>query len=458
MAKRLTAILGSFLFSASLVGCSGTASPSVAPPASSAPAASTTAAPAATPSPSTAITGSITVLTNRTDIVHTVFEAKYVPAFNAIYPGVQVKFEAITDYEGELKVRMNTTQYGDVLLIPRSVTPDKLPQFFEPLGTVDDLSKTYNFVTEHAYQGKGYGLAVSGNANGFVYNKKVWDAAGITTLPKTPDEFIADLQMIKAKSPTVIPYYTNYKDGWPMTQWATNGGEVSNDPNFQNGLTKTDAPWAAGTDYNTVYSLLYNIVNKGLSEKDPTTTAWEPSKALLGSGKVASMQLGSWAISQMQDAAVKAGGTADDIHYLPFPTQAGGKYISNIGGDYGIAINVNSTNKAAAHAWVDWFENQSGFAYDQGGVSPVKGGKNPAQLGDFDTAGVAYIEQAPPPAGQEAVLGKIQDAASIQVYSDGAWVQRIVDAARGATNESLDAIFADMNAKWKAARVTAGAN
>ncbi len=88
-------------------------------------------------------------------------------------------------------------------------------------------------------------------------------------------------------------------------------------------------------------------------------------------------------------------------------------------------------------------------------MSVVKGGKNPPQLGDFDTAGVTYIEQAPAPAGQEALLGKIQDAAEIQLF-DSPWVQRIVDAARGATNETLDTIFSDMNAKWKAARVKAG--
>lgn len=455
MAKRLTAILGSFLLSSSLVACSATTSPSAAAPASSAPVASTTAAPAATPSPSTAISGSITVLTQRTDIVHTIFEAKYVPAFNAIYPNIQVKFEAITDYEGEVKTRMNTTQYGDVLLIPNSVTPDKLPQFFEPLGDLATMSQTYNFATEQAYQGKVYGIAITGNANGIVYNKKIWDAAGITSLPKTPDEFLADLQTIKTKTPGIIPYYTNYKDGWPLTQWQSNRGEISNDPNYVNGLTQTDAPWAAGTDENVIYTLLYNIVKQGLSEKDPTTTSWEPSKALLGSGKVSAMQLGSWAVTQMQDAAVKAGGTADDIHYMPFPAQAGGKFISNIGGDYKNAINVNSTNKAAARAWIDWFANQSNYSFDQGGVSVVKGGKNPPQLGDFDTAGVTYIEQAPAPAGQEALLGKIQDAAEIQLF-DSPWVQRIVDAARGATNETLDTIFSDMNAKWKAARVKAG--
>ncbi len=450
MAKRLAAFAAAFMFSASVVACGSGNTPSVTP---SAPASTSEATTTPTAAP---VSGEITVLTNRTDIVDTVFTAKYLPLFNAKYPDVKVKFEALTDYEGETKTRMNTTEYGDVLLIPNAITPDKLAEFFEPLGTVADLGQKYNFVTEQSFGGNVYGLAVTGNANGFVYNKKVWDAAGITSLPKTPDEFLADLKLIKDKDAGVIPYYTNYKDGWPLTQWQSNRGQVTNDPNYANGtLVHTDAPWAAGTDENVIYTLLYNVVKQGLSEKDPTTTAWEPSKALIGGGKVATMQLGSWAIVQMQEAAVKASGAAADIHYMPFPTQVSGKFISNIGGDYKIGINVHSTNKAAARAWIDWFENESNFAFDQGGVSPVKGGKNPPQLSDFDTVGVTYIEQAPAKAGEEGMLGKIQDESEIQLF-DQTWPQRIVDAARGATSESLDAIFADLNGKWKTARTTLG--
>ena len=79
----------------------------------------------------------ITVLTNRTDIVDTVFTAEYAPAFAEANGGTEVKFEAITDYEGEVAIRMNTTEYGVVLLIPNSIKPDQYADFFEPLGTVE---------------------------------------------------------------------------------------------------------------------------------------------------------------------------------------------------------------------------------------------------------------------------------------------------------------------------------
>ena len=116
---KLTSALGFFAAtSLILAGCAGTTSEPTESEAAS----------------GEGICESITVLTNRTDIVDTVFNAEYAPAFAAANNGTQVKFEAITDYEGEVAIRMNTTEYGDVLLIPNSVKPEQYADFFEPMG------------------------------------------------------------------------------------------------------------------------------------------------------------------------------------------------------------------------------------------------------------------------------------------------------------------------------------
>ncbi len=396
------------------------------------------------------IKGEITVLTNRTDLVDNVFNG-YKKIFEAKYPGTTVTFEAITNYEDEVRIRMNTKDYGDVLLIPGKVTADQLPSFFEPLGTVDELKAKYRFVkSEQNFGGKVYGLAITGNAQGLVYNKKVWAAAGITAAPKTPQEFLAALTAIKAKGGS-IPLYTNYKDGWPLTQWGGVVGAVSGDADAVNKLAADDAPWAVGKEYYTIDSLLFDAVKQGLTEADPTTTNWENSKKLIGSGQVATMMLGSWAVVQMQAAAP----TASDIGYLPFPVQTGGKFHSVIGGDYKNGININSKNKATARAWVDWFADESNYATDQGGVAPALGKALPATLAEFQTAGVELVELNPAPPGKEGLADKISNAAEIG-FSDPKYRQRLVDAARGASKETKEAIFADLNKKWAAAKAKLG--
>ena len=165
------------------------------------------------------ITGTITVLTNRTDLVDSKF-ADYAKTFQDKYPGTEVKFEAITDYEGDVAIRLQTEEYGDVLSIPNSIGNVDFPNFFEPLGTVDELKDKYKeqFLYAKYYDGQVYGLASTINAQGIVYNKRIWAEAGIEKLPVTPEEFLDDLALIKENT-DAIPYYTNAAAGWPLTQW-----------------------------------------------------------------------------------------------------------------------------------------------------------------------------------------------------------------------------------------------
>ena len=395
-----------------------------------------------------AVSGDITVLTNRTDLVDTVFK-DYKTEFEKLYPAVKVTFEAITNYEDEVTIRMSTKDYGDVLLIPNKVTKDQLASFFEPLGDAAEMSKTYRFIPEQEADGKAYGIAITGNASGLVYNKKVWEKAGITELPKTPDEFVSDLKAIKEKT-DATPYYTNYKDGWPLSQWQGLEGTPTANADARATYVASDEPWAKGQDFYELDSLIFNIVKDGLSESDPLTTNWEQSKTDMASGKIATMALGSWAIVQMQEAAKTAGGSADDIGYMPFPMQVDGAFHSTISGDYKNAINVNSSNKAAARAWIDWFANKSGYAESQGGISPLVDGPNPATLKDFDTAGVKYIELNH---DSDTDYQKIYNTAKIDLWGQD-YRRKLIDIARGAADGTMDSYFATLNQQWATARAS----
>jgi len=394
--------------------------------------------------------GSITVLTWRTDLVEDGTFDTYKQEFQAKYPDVDVEFEGITDYEGEVRTRMNTDDYGDVLAIPATVTPDQFPHFFEPLGDLAELKTQYRWLDDKSYQGKSYGIPVNGNVNGVVYNKRVWDEAGITELPTTPEQFLTDLATIKQSSADVTPLYTNYKDGWPLTKWEDFRGGITADADYVNEMTQTDEPWTAGTDHYVIDSLLYDAVSQKLTEDDPTSTNWELSKTKMGDGTVAAMMLGSWAIPQMQKAAQEAGHDAADIGYMPFPAQVDGKFHAMTGGDYNLAINVHSQNKPAARAWIDWFNHESGYSESQEGLSPLIDGPVPATLKDFEATGVQYLTLNPAPAGKESLLGDIDKAAEIGLTSPD-YRQKIIDAARTGS-QSAQAIFDDLNARWAQGR------
>ncbi|WP_107417779.1 extracellular solute-binding protein [Streptomyces sp. CB03238] len=406
---------------------------------------------AAPPRDPAKVSGEITVLTNRTDQISDGTLKKYAAEFNMVYPGVKVTFEGLTDYEGETKIRMNTENYGDVLLIPNSLSVQQYPTFFAPLGKAGDLSAKFDYTDHATVDGKVYGLANIGVANGFVYNKAVWAKAGISDWPATPEEFVADLETIKTKT-GAVPYYTNYKDGWPLTNWTNAIGSPDCDPGAYDALATTEKPWTKGSDLYTIDRLLYTIVEKKLAEPDPTTTNWENSKSQIGTGKVASMWLGSWAISQMRAAAEAAGENPDDIGFMPFPAQKDGKFCSVLRPDYQYAVNVHSDAKAAARAWIDWYITKSGQSASEGSISSVKGAPLPDTLKAFVDNDVTLIPQHQKNIVQVNAINK---ASEIGITAQD-YRQKLVDVARGAADGNMDSYFGELNGKWAEAHQTLG--
>ncbi|MER5812116.1 extracellular solute-binding protein [Streptomyces sp. NPDC002033] len=390
------------------------------------------------------VAGDITVLTNRTDQITDGTLKKYADEFAKVYPHVKVKFEGITDYEGEVKIRMNTENYGDVLLIPNSLSVSQYPTFFSSLGEASELSKTFDWTDYANVGGKVYGLANVGVATGLVYNKAVWKQAGITEWPRTQQEFIDGLKAIKAKT-QATPYYTNYHDGWPLRQWTDSIGVPSCDVKTKDSLATTPDPWGPGKDLNAIDGLLYSTVHEKLSEADPTTTNWENSKTLLGSGKVGAMALGSWAIPQVRAAAKAAGQNPDDIGYMPFSqASADGKLCTIVQPDYKYAVNTHSKNKEASRAWIDWFITKSGSSQAEEAISSVKGTPLPATLKPFEEKGVKVIPQAQE---KSAAVSKIDKGAEIGLDTPD-YRQKLVDIARGAARGDQNSYFAELNKKW----------
>ncbi|MEU4690651.1 ABC transporter substrate-binding protein [Actinoplanes sp. NPDC023714] len=393
------------------------------------------------------IKGSITVLTNRTDLVETKLP-EYAKVFEAKYPGTTVTFEGVTNYEDDVTTQLSGGDYGDVLLIPNSVAVDQYPQFFEPLGDAAELKNKYRFIDQTTYDGKAYGLSLGGIAKGFVVNKRIWAEAGVTAPPKTPEEFLAGLEAIAAKGGTV-PYYTNYKDGWPLSEW-NNQRAVFADPAINEKFPEDPNPWQPGKIQYIADGLLFDIVDAKLTEKDPLTTNWEGSKPMLATGKTAAMLLGSWAVPQMQDAAKAANANPDDIAFWPFPYQTEGRFHARIDGDYTAAVSRNSENKATARAWLDWFVNESGFAADNQAIPPAVDQPLPATLKAFTDAGAELMEtpQAVTNVGKE---DEIIRRSEIDLKGD-IYRQKLVDVARGAAKGDKESFFADLNKRWSAAQ------
>ncbi|MCR5676242.1 MAG: ABC transporter substrate-binding protein [Lachnospiraceae bacterium] len=401
------------------------------------------------------LTASIKYIHHKTDREADGTMANMIAEFNKEFPNITVTTEAVTDYAEDSLLRLTTGDWGDIMHIP-AVDKSDLATYFMPLDTLDNLSKELNFVSSWSYDGKCYGIPYMANAQGVLYNKKVFADAGITTLPKTPDEFLEDLKLIKDKT-DAIPLYTNYAAGWTMGAWDAYVGIVSegDDTYMNQKFVHTAEPFkdpGNGAGAYNLYRILYQACADKLIEDDYTTTDWEGCKGMLNRGEIGTMVLGSWAFAQMQEA----GDHPEDVGYMPFPMSVNGKQYVAAGGDYNYGINANASdeNKAAALVFVKWMTEKSGWCYNEGGYTVVKGGKNPDMYAAFDGCEVLSDQDALP--GEETLLNDMNAESELSVNAGGNdKVQAIVEA--GATgSKKFEDIMADWNKKWQDAQSELG--
>ncbi len=398
----------------------------------------------------TDLEATIKFLTHRTDIVDTTFQ-DYIAEFNKLYPNIKVEYEAVTDYAQDVQIRLTTDDWGDVCGIPTNLQKNELADKFVSYGDKETLDEKYVLLNNFAYDGQVYGIPSTGNAQGIVYNKKVFEEAGITEMPKTPTEFLEALQKIKDNT-DAIPLYTNFAAGWTMGAWdAYIGGCATGDPDFMNyGIVHGENPFADNGEETgpfAVYNILYQAVAQGLIEDDPTTTDWEGCKGMINNGEIGCMVLGSWAVVQMQEA----GDNADDIGYMPFPITVNGQQYASAGPDYCYGINVKSDydNQLASLIYVKWLTEESGFSYDQGGIPICVGEEYPDVLSAFD--GVELVVDNPAPEGEEDLFGEINTESEVALNNDNTHVQDILEHALTG-DMTMEDIVAEWNDAWTAAQ------
>lgn len=375
--------------------------------------------------------------------------ADLIAKFNEVYPNITVETEGITDYAEDALLRLSTGNWGDVMFIP-AIDQAELSTYFIPYGTTTEMAEYINFPEQWKQDGNCYGIGYMGNAQGLLYNKKVFEEAGVTELPKTPDEFIEALKAIDEKT-DAIPLYTNYAAGWTMGgQWdAYLGAITTGDETWLNQkFVHTAEPFkdnGDGTGAYALYKILYDAVSQKLTEEDYTTTDWEGCKAMINNGEIGCMVLGSWAIAQMK----AAGDNPDDIGYMPFPITVNGVQYATAGPDYcyGISTDTSEDNQKAAMIFVKWMVEESGWCELEGGYPISKTAET-----TFDFSSATIVENAPALEGEEDFMNDMNSESELSFNAGGdAKVQGIVEAA-ATGSKTFDEIMAEWTEKWQTAQ------
>ncbi len=387
-----------------------------------------------------AIKGTITVLSNRTDMQANGMLAKYSKEFEKLHPGTTVKWETFVD-NTTVQTQMNGGKYPDVMLILPTVTQSELPDFFTPLNSLTSLMNKIYFKNFQEYQGKVYGVPTFSDVNGVVYNKAAFKKAGITSAPTTLSQFYADCALLKKAG--IIPIALNYSAQWPLGNWSSSLPDViAGNANYMNTLTSQKDPFSANTPMGKALTIVDTIVKNGWAEPHFENTNWANSKVEEAKGKVGMMYLGEWAIPQI----VVDGTPSSNVGFFPFPgTNSHTKPTAFLNPDWELAVNKHSTNIPTAKAFVQWMVLGSGYPNYAGGLPPVKGIKSTVpQIEQFESE--AAIRQAVP---NSAALTKLISTSEVDLTGGGA-VQYVLNAP------NFKAALQKLNQEWSNAQSLGG--
>lgn len=404
------------------------------------------------------LSAEISFFNNRTDLDSDDYKGtnwkQYIETFNKEFPNIKVNVLTSTNYADDALTHLQSGDYETVMAIP-AVDKSDLSTYFMSYGDLDTMKGKVNYADTWMYDNEVYGVPSTATTQGIVYNKRVFEEAGVTELPKTPSEFIDALKKIKESNKDIVPLYTNYAAGWTMGAWDDYiANNATGDTTYKNQkLLHTENPFKDYGDEThpyAVYKILYDAVAGGLTEDDYSTTDWEGSKSMLNNGQIGCMVLGSWAYPQME----AAGENADDIGYMPFPISVNGEQYASAGADYSYGINVNASDdeKQAALIFVKWMTEKSGFSYNEDGL-PVAKSSSDTKL---DFSGVTFLEDEPAVEGEEDLLNALNADSELNINNGGNdKIQAIIEhAANG--DESFDDIMNEWNQKWTDAQESEG--
>jgi xylobiose transport system substrate-binding protein len=246
---------------------------------------------------------------------------------------VKAKLQTIpgADYQTKLQTLINTKQAPDVFFNwgGGSIAPFVKAGLLLPLDDMitKDPGLKSNFLPSvfngAVVDGKSYGVPMRGTQPVMLFNnKKVLSDNGITA-PKTWDDLISAVKVLKAKH--ITPIALGGGDQWPTLMWYEYMYDRMAGPGlFEKALSGDKTAWDS-PESHAALAKLKELIDAGAfgTNYDSVKYTDGGSVALVAQGKAAFELMGSWYYSQQQQDNpdfAKAG-----LGYNTFPTVSGAK-------------------------------------------------------------------------------------------------------------------------------------
>lgn len=398
--------------------------------------------------------GTLTLATWDNNLYTFIEQNDMIGKFQEHYPDVEIEIEKVksdSEYWDAMKMRASANQLPDIM-INKTFTLTRFKDYLVDLSETE-ASANNELAEGYAVDGKVLGIPMTSGYEYVYYWKDMFTEAGVE-VPATWDEFIeagTTLQSYYGASDSdFMALACGLKDEWPdypfmefMPSLESGNGQNWND------MAKQDEPFAEGTDINNAYQKVYKLFTSGVLGKDPLGLGHDQVLSMFSAKKAAMIACGDWALQTMQKDAEDLSDLG--TFYLPARNTEEDPYNVIVQGDSFMGVTTHSKHQEAAVAFIEWFYSEECYPYYINYISSA------SSMTNFPKEKDPVLAEADEMYPDKVLImydGGGDDFTAIQ--NNITFDYKKLGAQMLTEGFDLDAAFAELNEKWKNARVKLG--
>lgn len=278
---------------------------------------------------------------------------RLVKEYEAEHPEVNIVIETCgggCDYSAVLKTKFSSGDKPDIFFVAGYSDLDLWIDHLEDLSDQPWIEDVIDFAIDPMTKdGKVYGMPLNIEGWGYIYNKVLFEQAGITQLPKTLSELSAAVKSLEDAN--ITPLVNGYGEWWVLGNHLLNIGFAQQDSpieyvkNVKQGTDRIEA--------NKTFTEWVDLLDLTLKygQKNPLQTDYNTQVTSFASGQAAMIQQGNWIEIQLLNLNPNF-----EYGYLPMPINDDADAMDRlpIGVPNNWVVHKNSKVKDEAKAFLNW--------------------------------------------------------------------------------------------------------
>lgn len=272
-----------------------------------------------------------------------------VDAYTAEYPYVTINMDILqNDYQTVLKSRLNSDSVPDLFLTSAYNDNKVFADYIYNLNDEPFMKNVQPAILTSVTEGENItGLPFVVQSHAFIYNKALFEQAGITELPTTIEDYRAVCEKLVAAN--IQPFSTGFAEWWILPQTTYPCMSDAYDGDYEKLFSEVEAGTLNFGDLPQVdFALDMLDLIKEYGGDKPMESTNDMQMSDIANGKVAMIHNGNWS-----EGSIRAINSDIDLGYLPHPRMDGEGVIA-VESNLTFRVYKDSPNLDEVLQFLDW--------------------------------------------------------------------------------------------------------